>query len=279
MHKKTTAALLAATVFVAGCATQDGGWGNKQTAGTVIGSIAGALLGSQIGGGSGRTVAIIAGALAGGALGNWIGSSLDDKDRQALAASTQQVLTTGKSQTWDSDHSGAKAVIRPISSKTVTQQATMKRAPTIAQVDHLAVINEPWQAHKSANLRAGPATSYDKVGGLAPGQSFTALGRTGNDWIAVGRQGVTVGYVAGTLVGPIRSAQADQATDLDTISVAQAESQGFNLDTLEPQKPVVESVAVQTTCRKIQYDVTTAKGNESKTVDACQGVDGAWQIG
>ena len=277
---KKVAVVLVTSVFATGCATTgQGGWGNKQTMGSVIGGIAGVLVGSQIGGGSGRTIAMIAGALAGGALGNWIGSNLDEKDRQELAASTQQALESGKSVAWSSEHSGAKATIKPISSKTVTQQATVKRSAKITQVQDLQVLNEPWQAVRSANLRAAPSTSADKVGGFAVGQTFTALGRTDNDWIAVGRKGVTVGYVHAPLVKPVAVAKADQATDLDSITVAQAESQGFDLDALEPQKPVVEQVAVQTTCRTIQYDVSTAQGNESKTVDACQATDGAWQIG
>ncbi len=48
--------------------------------GTVIGAAAGGLLGSQIGGGSGRTVATIAGAAAGGYVGNRVQKNMQDKD-------------------------------------------------------------------------------------------------------------------------------------------------------------------------------------------------------
>ncbi|WP_320346868.1 SH3 domain-containing protein [Castellaniella sp.] len=279
--KKALAAALAATLFATGCATDGsgGGWGTKQSIGTAVGAVAGVLLGSQIGGGSGRTVAMIAGALAGGALGNWIGSNLDAKDQEALAASTQRALASGKTQTWASDHSGAKATIRPVASKTQTHEGSLKRSQNVVQVKTLHALNETWQAKSSTNLRAGPSTSNAKIGSLSNGQTFTALGRTENDWIAVGRKGVTVGYVYGPLVKPVAVAKADQAIDLDTMTVAQAQSQGFDLDAIEPAKPVVDQIAVQTTCRTVQYDVTTAQGSESKTVDACQQPDGAWQIG
>lgn len=278
--KKLATVALIGALGLSGCATTDGGgWGSKQTWGTVIGTVGGALLGSQIGGGSGRTLAIIAGALAGGVLGNWIGDNLDEKDRQALAASTQQSLESGKAVNWSSDHSGASAVIRPVSSKTVTQQTKVKRSPVIAKAEQLSVINQTYQATKSVNLRAAPAASADKVGGFSAGQTFTALGKTPDNWIAVGRKGVIVGYVHAPLVGPVAQAKADQATDLDSITVAQASSQGFDLDAFEPAKPVTEEVAVNTTCRTMQYELKTAKGKESKTVDACQAVDGAWQIG
>ncbi|PWF25365.1 ligand-binding protein SH3 [Corticimicrobacter populi] len=281
MPRKWIAVATLCAVGASGCATTDGssGWGSKETWGTVIGAVGGALLGSQIGGGTGRTIAIIAGALAGSALGNWIGSNLDEKDQQALAASTQHALATGQSVDWKSDHSGAAAVITPVSSKTSTQQGNVRRAPVIARVDGLSVLNQPYRAVKSANLRAAPAATADKVGGFREGQTFTALGRTGNDWIAVGRQGVLVGYVHAPLVAPVTQAAADQATDLDSISVAQANGQGFDLDALDPGKAVTEQVALQTTCRTMNYELQTSQGTESKTIDACQSADGAWQLG
>lgn len=52
----------------------------NRIAGTAVGAIAGGLLGSQIGGGSGRTVATVAGAAAGGYAGNQIQKGMQDKD-------------------------------------------------------------------------------------------------------------------------------------------------------------------------------------------------------
>lgn len=285
--KKVIAALTLSAVGLSGCVTTDGGgWGTKQSWGTAIGAVGGALLGSQIGGGSGRIIATLLGGLAGSALGNWIGSNLDERDRQALAQSTQAALESGKTVNWSSEHSGASAVIRPVSSKNVTQQAQVKRAPTIEKVDTLIALNAPYQATKSVNLRAGPSTSNEKVGGFLAGQSFTALGKTKNNWIAVGRKGTVIGYVHAPLVQALntdtdtaKAKAQDQGTDLDTITVAQANTQGFNLDTFEPSQPVADQVAVETTCRTMQYDLKTASGNESKTVEACQATDGAWQIG
>jgi len=277
--RKIVAVALAGSVGLSGCATTDGAWGGQQTAGAVLGAVGGALLGNRIGSGSGRTVATILGALSGGALGQWIGGLLDDRDKQAVANSTRQALESGQTVQYQSDHSDASVAIRPVSSKTVSQQAQVKRSPVIAKADNLAVLNQPYQAVRSANLRAAPDTGAQKVGGFQAGQSFTALGKTQNDWVAVGRKGVLVGYVYAPLVAPVQQAQADTATDLDSITVAQAGSQGFDLDALEPALPVTEQVAVQTTCRTMQYDVKTGQGQESKTVNACQTVDGTWDIG
>lgn len=274
-------ALAVATIFaISGCATpgEEGQGLSKQTLGTVLGTVGGVLIGSQIGSGSGRTAAMIAGALAGGALGNWIGGNLDERDRQALAVSTEQALASGNPVTWQSGHSGATATITPGESKTVTREATVRRSPKIAAAANMSVINQPYQALKSANLRAAPSTSAEKVGGFAVGQTFTALGRTENDWIAVGRKGTTVGYVHAPLVGPA-SAARDAATDLDSITVSAAKGQGFDLDAIEPAAPVSETVAVRTTCRTVAYNVKTSSGEEQKTVDACQSADGAWELG
>jgi len=276
--RKIVAITLAGSLGLSACATTDG-WSGQKTVSTVLGVAGGALLGNQFGSGSGRAIATILGALSGGVLGEWIGSRLDERDKQALAASTHQALASGETVQWTSDHSGAQAQIREVSHKTVEQQAQLKRSPVIAKADNLAVLNQPYRALRSANLRAAPDTRAEKVGGFRVGQSFTALGKTQNDWVAVGRKGVLVGYVYAPLVAPVAQAQTDAATDLDNISVAQAGSQGFDLDALEPAQPVTETVAVQTVCRTMQYEVKTAQGQESKTVDACQAVDGAWDIG
>ncbi len=272
---------MAAVFVIGGCATPQGQEQglSKQTLGTVIGSVGGALIGSRIGGGSGRTAAAIAGALAGGALGHWIGGNLDERDRQALAARTEQALASGTPMTWESGHSGASATITPGESKTVTRETTVRRSPKVVAVAGMRVINQPYQALRSANLRAAPTTDAEKIGGFAVGQTFTALGRTENDWIAVGRKGTTVGYVHAPLVGPATQTARNTATDLDSISVAAAQEQGFDLDAIDPAAPVDETVAVRTTCRTVAYEVKTASGQEQKTVDACQSADGAWQLG
>jgi uncharacterized protein YcfJ len=45
---------------------------HDRVAGTVIGAVAGGVIGHQFGGGSGKTLATVGGAVAGGAIGNHI---------------------------------------------------------------------------------------------------------------------------------------------------------------------------------------------------------------
>lgn len=61
------------TIFLASCSSM----GPNETGGTLIGAGAGALIGSQIGGGSGRIAATALGTLGGAAVGNAIGRQMD----------------------------------------------------------------------------------------------------------------------------------------------------------------------------------------------------------
>ncbi|WP_426153173.1 SH3 domain-containing protein [Pseudomonas sp. DC3000-4b1] len=154
----------------------------------------------------------------------------------------------------------------------------------------MTVLNKPYRTIKSANLRSAPDSNAEKVGGLPPSSTFTALGRTHNDWIMVGRRGVTVGYVYAPLVeaiapkpmkaasGIVSQAPVDSATDLDKLDAASAAREGVDLDAIDA-KPVEDTLTAQTTCRTVDYDVK-AKGGaaEKQTVKACQAGDGAWEL-
>lgn len=290
-------AIAASLAITPGCAnlSQNQAF-NNENLGTIVGAAAGALLGSQIGKGSGQTVAILAGAIAGGVLGKAIGARLDQRDRQALAIRSQQVLDgvrDGQVTTWRSDHSGASARIVPVSTEKTTRPVSVKRTARVQAPGELQMLNSPYRAIKSANVRGAPDANAEKVGGLSPGSTFTAIGRTDNNWIAVGRRGVTVGYVFASLVEPAsRSHQAardsgtvatptprgttETATDLDAMDVSTAKDQGFDLDTVQV---IEDRVAATTTCRTLKYTVTTEGRSDQQNVKACQGADGAWELG
>lgn len=291
--QKTSALLLgSAIVLNSGCANlSQNEWANKENIGTLVGVAAGVLVGSQIGSGSGRTAAMIAGALAGGYLGKTIGANLDERDRQALAQQTQQALQhsqDGQSSQWVSAHSGASATITPVKSEIVQRQMAVKRSPKVQPVANMTLINQPYEAVKSANVRNAPSAEADKVAGLPVGTTFTAIGRTDNDWIMVGRRGVTIGYVYAPLVAQVKaspakaaasSAVADAATDLDSLDVASAASQGIDLDAIDlDAAPVEQQVTAQATCRTVNYEMSSKGQNQQQTVKACQAADGAWEL-
>ena len=104
---KRLAAAVAIAASLGGC--QNWEYGEKQTAGTVIGGVGGAVLGSQIGHGSGRLVATAAGTLLGAWIGNEVGKSLDRADQQYAAQSANAALERypdGQSASWKNPNSG-----------------------------------------------------------------------------------------------------------------------------------------------------------------------------
>jgi surface antigen len=90
--------------------------GQKQTFGTLLGAVGGALAGSQVGKGRGQLVAVAAGTLLGGFLGSEIGKSLDRADRLAMEQTTQRTLEatpSGDSVSWRNPDSGNYGTVRP----------------------------------------------------------------------------------------------------------------------------------------------------------------------
>lgn len=84
----------------------------KQDVGMVSGGAVGALVGSQIGGGSGRTAAIVLGTLAGAVVGGAIGRSMDKADQ----ARTQQALEsaqTNQPTSWKNPDTGNTYQVTP----------------------------------------------------------------------------------------------------------------------------------------------------------------------
>lgn len=100
--------------LLTGCA----GAGPKQTGGQLIGGVAGALLGSQFGGGSGRLVGTAIGALAGSYLGGSLGYAMDERDKQLAQNTMQHTLESApdhQTRSWrnpNNNHTGTFAVTR-----------------------------------------------------------------------------------------------------------------------------------------------------------------------
>lgn len=89
---------------------------NKQSGATLIGGVAGGLLGSQFGGGEGKLIATGVGALAGALIGGQIGQSMDKYDRGLLEKSSHQALEyypSGSSVEWRNPDSGNYGYITP----------------------------------------------------------------------------------------------------------------------------------------------------------------------
>ncbi|HDS1679046.1 TPA: SH3 domain-containing protein [Pseudomonas putida] len=284
MRKKFVASLLAVAIASTTACAQLGI--SKEQAGTVIGGLAGVAIGSTLGSGNGKiAAALIAGGI-GAYVGNRIGHHLDEKDQQALALRTQEVLSqpaTASAQpvTWKSDHSGATAQITPGKEYTKTQQVQVKRAPKIQAVPSMKLINEPYVTiSDNLNVRAAPNPSGEKVGSLKNHTEFTAVGSTG-DWVLVGRKGVTVGYVHKNYVEPKAQAVAKRvspAVNLDDLDVAASkETQGFDLDSI--QSLPTQTVAAEAACRPVTVSLQSQGGQtEQEQNTFCKQANGTWEL-
>jgi surface antigen len=111
------AAAIIAGALAACAATPETGQGAKENTGTLVGALAGGLIGSQFGGGTGERIAAgLAGAAIGGMIGNRIGASMDDEDRQRAYAAQMQALESGKSGAavaWRNPDSGRYGSVVP----------------------------------------------------------------------------------------------------------------------------------------------------------------------
>lgn len=95
-------------IFLSGCQTPP----TQQEVGTVVGTGAGALIGSQFGEGSGQLVATGVGAVLGGVIGSEIGAYMDKADNQSM----QQTLndnSIGQPTQWNNPDNHLQYVVVP----------------------------------------------------------------------------------------------------------------------------------------------------------------------
>ena len=136
--RKLTIGLIIAALGTAlsGCATMS----ENETAGTILGGVAGAVVGNQFGKGSGRTAATALGAVIGASVGRNIGQSLDETSRHRAGAAAEHALETadiGESIIWENpDNAGGPAR----GSATVTRQGSDSEGRTCREFQQTVTI-------------------------------------------------------------------------------------------------------------------------------------------
>jgi len=110
------AATVAIVLALAGCESSGNGPGTKETFGTLGGGAIGGLLGSKVGGGSGRLAATAIGALLGAYAGNSLGKSLDRADKVHASQAQQKAYQAPMQQSvaWSNPKSGNSGSITPV---------------------------------------------------------------------------------------------------------------------------------------------------------------------
>lgn len=108
MRKLSTISLLALmSASLVACSNM-----RNRDSGTLVGGVAGALLGSQFGGGGGRIAATAVGAMAGAYIGNRIGQSMDDTDRMQANQALEN-NRVGQTSQWRNPDSGNQYSVTP----------------------------------------------------------------------------------------------------------------------------------------------------------------------
>ncbi len=89
--------------------------GSNATAGTVIGAIAGGVIGNQFGQGSGRTAATLGGVILGGLAGNSIARDMDCNDRRSAMSSYRDGFAgrVGQRHSWRNADNGNYGSMTP----------------------------------------------------------------------------------------------------------------------------------------------------------------------
>ena len=105
------AGVVSASLSVAGCASQGGP--SAQEFGFILGSIGGALVGSQFGSGSGRAAATALGAVLGGYAGRIVATQLTKSDYEKMDNATYHAMNTGETQAWSNAETGHSGTVTP----------------------------------------------------------------------------------------------------------------------------------------------------------------------
>ncbi len=78
---------------------------------TVVGAVAGAVIGNRAASPDNRAIATLAGAIIGGVIGNRIGEAIDDRDRACIGHSLE-LVGAGRQVEWQNPSTGARYRVR-----------------------------------------------------------------------------------------------------------------------------------------------------------------------
>lgn len=123
---------------------------SKQNVGVATGAVAGGLVGSLFGAGSGKALAVVGGAVAGALIGGAIGKNMDENDAAKTNAALNQQI--GQPTHWTNPKTGVSYTIVP------TKRMTVNGNPNCVKYYTTAVVNGKSQRVYGAACRASNGT-------------------------------------------------------------------------------------------------------------------------
>ena len=250
------------------CGCESIGGYNKEQIGTAAGVVSGAILGAALSSDKDRGKGMIIGGAIGAIAGNRIGHHLDERDKQAFAAKTQEVLETaevGETVTWESDHTDASATITTLSKRTKTDEIVV--SPEVSRRYRYVSVN--------LNVRQGAGANYPVVTSLPVNTLVLIEEDMRNGWYRVSRGGSSIGYVSAEYLvlsrveNPIDSTVASE-------SPARAPTTGEEAAALKVSHSTEHTVISQTECKTVMIRTKVDGNIEENEVETCQGQDGSW---
>ncbi len=229
-----------------------------------IGSIAGALMGSQIGGGRGKIAAIAVGTLAGYWLAGKYNDRLNNRDRAGIAQATEQAIQSGQTTTWTNPDTGMKTQVSVSEARSGdrddhnrNKKAPLERMPT------LELVNSYYVPSVTINVRGGPDKNYQILHSLEKDTRIPVIGKVAkSEWFLVAENGEASGFV----YAPLMKLSEDQSQIGNAIR-----------DSMLTSTPPVHYQVESSKCRRVTQDVVLDDGTaDSHTFKVCQQIDGNW---
>ncbi len=218
--------------------------GSKQTVGAIGGGALGALLGNRIAGRGSRTLGTIIGGALGAAAGSAIGCKLQKNDQAKAERAMEQAVVTGKSQSWQSEDTGASGTVEVGGAALAgAGLGDLKLASGVEPASGYTKLGGSYVATAAANIRSLPGLDGKIVGKLSTGQMvWVPASVQGAPWFLISDQGVGQGYVSNALLKR-------------------------------------ETTATASNCKMVKQTVDVpGSGNASETYQACKGSDGQWAM-
>ncbi|GJL81625.1 MAG: hypothetical protein DHS20C01_12590 [marine bacterium B5-7] len=228
-----------------------------------IGSVAGALLGTQIGGGSGKIAAIAVGTLAGYWLGGKFSESLNNADRVGIAGATERAIQSGQTTSWSNPDTGTRTRVMVKDEPYVNRSRSSNKLASLDQLPPIEFANSYYEPTVNINVRGGPNTDYQILHTLKKGTSVPVIGRVvDSNWLLIANNGTADGFVYGPLM---------ELTD-DTDQVGNAVRDSMDKGLSSERYQVVDS-----TCRKVTQEVMLKDGaKDTHSFTVCRQNDGNW---
>jgi uncharacterized protein YcfJ len=258
-----------AGALLAACATPS----TREETGAAVGAIGGAAIGSQVGGGNGRTAAVIVGAVGGGVIGAKYGRYLDEQDKQHVTRATERALATGAPQVYAA---GSGARVRVTSHPASNDNAPRMQAMVSREVDTSQTLYSDRRvvfAMTDMDLRAAPRLTSKTTYVFRRGERAEVVAYVpDSQYRLVSINGTAIGYAREVYLAARRD-------DLPASRHGSASNgKPVKHTSLSQHAAKARRVAVKGECRLVKRSIELPNGtSETETARYCKEPPAAWK--